>query len=130
MGGTDWQFLPTLVFSGKVQRAIQELEGTSHVPTRNINLTEHYDQFVADQVRDGRFKNASEVLRAGLHLLEQQSCRDQEKLLLLKALAAEGFEQLDQGQGIEIDSPQQLSEFIESIGSPKSDRRVSRKKGA
>ena len=61
------------------------------MPTRNINLTDHFDRFVADQVRTGRYKNASEVLRAGLHLLEQQSREGLEKLALLRTLAQEGF---------------------------------------
>lgn len=86
------------------------------MPTRNINLTEHYDRFVAEQVRAGRYKNASEVLRAGLHLLEQQSCEEREKLALLRALAKEGFDRIDQGQGIEINGSRQLSEFITGLG--------------
>ncbi|HIB66384.1 MAG TPA: hypothetical protein EYO33_15045 [Phycisphaerales bacterium] len=32
------------------------------MPTRNVNLTEHYHKFVEAQVRSGRFKNASEVM--------------------------------------------------------------------
>lgn len=99
------------------------------MPTRNINLTEHYDRFVAEQVRAGRYKNASEVLRAGLHLLEQQSQRDHEKLTLLRALAAEGFDQIDQGQGIEFDSREQISEFIASLGAAPSKARKSRRNG-
>lgn len=34
--------------------------------TRNVNLTEHYDRFVDEQVASGQFENASEVMRAGL----------------------------------------------------------------
>lgn len=86
------------------------------MPTRNINLTEHYDRFVAEQVRKGRFRNVSEVMRASLRLLEQQTREEREKLVLLKALAAEGFDQIDQGQGIEIESENQLTTLISEIG--------------
>ncbi|HWA94504.1 MAG TPA: type II toxin-antitoxin system ParD family antitoxin [Terracidiphilus sp.] len=53
------------------------------MPTRNINLTPQMDRFVADRIRDGRYANASEVLRAGLRALEQD---EQEDALKLKAL--------------------------------------------
>ena len=86
------------------------------MPTRNINLTNRYDRFVADQISAGRFRNASEVMRAGLHLLEQQSCEEQAKLAMLRALAAEGFDQIDQGLGIEIESREQLADHIAGIG--------------
>jgi antitoxin ParD1/3/4 len=46
------------------------------MPTRNMNLTGHYDQFVENEIAVGRYKNASEVLRAGLRLLEQQARED------------------------------------------------------
>ena len=86
------------------------------MPTRNINLTERYHEFVEQQVKAGRFRNASEVMRAGLRLLEQQSHEEQQKLELLRALAAEGFDQLDQGEGITLDGPQRLSAYIRRLG--------------
>ena len=86
------------------------------MPTRNINLTEHFDRFVEKQVGGGRFRNASEVMRAGLHLLEQQTLEEKQKLALLRTLAAEGFGQLDQGQGIAIDDERQLADVISRIG--------------
>jgi antitoxin ParD1/3/4 len=72
-------------------------ERITNMPTRNVNLTGHYDQFVVEQVTSGRFKNASEVMRAGLRLPEQQNHEEAEKLALLRSLAKEGFDQLDQG---------------------------------
>jgi antitoxin ParD1/3/4 len=86
------------------------------MPTRNINLTEHYDRFIEEQVTSGQFKNASEVTRAGLRLLEQHSREEQEKLAALRALAAKGFDELDQGRGIVLDGRDQLAEFIGQIG--------------
>ncbi len=86
------------------------------MPTRNINLTDHFDQFVEDQVGAGSYRNASEVMRAGLRLLEQQTQEEHEKLALLRSLAMQAFEQIDQGQGIEISSDRQLAGFIKRIG--------------
>ncbi len=86
------------------------------MPTRNVNLTEHYDRFVEEQIASGQFKNASEVMRAGLRLLEQHRREEQEKLAALRALAAEGFGELDQGRGIILDGREPLSEFIAAAG--------------
>jgi len=86
------------------------------MPTRNVKLTEHYDRFVEEQVASGQFKNASEVMRAGLRLLEQHSQEEQEKLAALRALAAQGVDELDQGRGIVLDGREQLAEFIGQIG--------------
>jgi putative addiction module CopG family antidote len=41
------------------------------MPTRNVNLTDELDRFVAKKVRSGRYENASEVVRAGLRTLER-----------------------------------------------------------
>jgi antitoxin ParD1/3/4 len=36
----------------------------------SIALNEHYEQFIKKQLESGRYNNASEVVRAGLRLLE------------------------------------------------------------
>lgn len=95
------------------------------MPTRNINLTDHYDRFVEKQIEAGRYKNASEVLPAGLRLLEHQTSADEEKLVLLKKLAAEGFEALDQGEGLSLAGEKPLGEAIARIG-----RRAAKKAAA
>jgi antitoxin ParD1/3/4 len=92
------------------------------MPTRNVNLTDRYDRFVSKEIKSGRYRNASEVMRAGLSFLEKQKREEDEKLKLLRALAKEGFRQLDQGLGIEIGSDEELREFMERI-----DRRVAKK---
>lgn len=56
--------------------------------TRNtsISLGEHFGEFVDRQVESGRFASASEVLRAGLRLLEEREA----KLGALRQALAEG----------------------------------------
>lgn len=94
------------------------------MPTRNVNLTAHFDRFVEEQVASGKFKNASEVMRAGLRLLEQHTLEDQQKLDTLRAMADQAFEQLDRGEGTTFDRDEQLADFIGQAG-----RRVARRKG-
>jgi len=38
----------------------------------SISLGDHFENFMKDQLRTGRFNNASELIRAGLRLLEQE----------------------------------------------------------
>jgi antitoxin ParD1/3/4 len=59
--------------------------------TRNVNLTDHYDHLVETLITSGKYKNSSDVMRAGLRLLEQEEQEDREKLSLLRRLASEAF---------------------------------------
>ena len=52
----------------------------------SISLGEHFDGFIAEQLDSGRYGSASEVVRAGLRLLENNEC----KLAALRQALAEG----------------------------------------
>ncbi|MFQ5790987.1 MAG: type II toxin-antitoxin system ParD family antitoxin [Acidobacteriota bacterium] len=54
----------------------------------SIALGEHFAAFVEQQVSGGRYGNASEVVRAGLRLLEEREA----KLKALRAAIDEGLE--------------------------------------
>ncbi|SHG26800.1 antitoxin ParD1/3/4 [Salegentibacter echinorum] len=41
----------------------------------SISLGDYFDQFVQTQVSAGRYKNVSEVIRAGLRLLENEESK-------------------------------------------------------
>lgn len=47
----------------------------------SVTLGEHFDEFVAEKIRQGRFQSVSEVVRAGLRSLEENEA----KLELLRA---------------------------------------------
>jgi len=52
----------------------------------SIALSEHFQTFIEGQVAEGRYGSASEVVRAGLRLLEEREAR----LATLRAALIEG----------------------------------------
>ena len=59
------------------------------MPT-SVALGNHFEAFVRDQLQSGRFNNASEVVRAGLRLLEEREERKQVELDALRAKISAG----------------------------------------
>lgn len=100
------------------------------MPTRNVSLTEHFNEFVDEQIRAGRYRNASEVLSAGLNLLEKEAEKHRAQLTVLRYLAQKGLDELDQGQGIEIENDEQLSELISKIRKRVQRKSSKRRRGA
>ncbi len=52
----------------------------------SFSLGEHFSDFIEEQVNHGRYGSASDVVRAGLRLLEEQEAR----LTVLRAALVEG----------------------------------------
>ena len=52
----------------------------------SISLGDHFDQFIASQLATGRYSSATEVVRAGLRLLENEEL----KFETLRGLISEG----------------------------------------
>ncbi len=67
----------------------------------SISLGNYFDQFVKSKVIEGRFKNVSEVIRAGLRLLEEE----ESKVIALKNAIKEG---IDSGIAHDFDSKRHL----------------------
>src|ERR1022692_4623633 len=85
------------------------------MPTRNVNLTEHFDRFIETGVTSGRFGNASEVVREGLRLLEQREQEDKARLEWLRAAAKEGFDAVDRGDFTALNSEEEIGTFLREI---------------
>jgi antitoxin ParD1/3/4 len=67
----------------------------------SISLGNHFEQFIESAVSKGRYNTASEVVRAGLRLLEEEENR-------LNALRLAIQEGLDSGRVIDFDSRKNL----------------------
>ena len=63
----------------------------------SVSLDSHFTDFVDEQVKAGRYASASEAVRAGMRLLQQEEA----KLDLLRKTLATGEAELDQGLGLD-----------------------------
>jgi antitoxin ParD1/3/4 len=54
----------------------------------SITLGSYFDQFIQTVLKEGRYKNASEVVRAGLRLLEEE----EQKIIALRRAIDEGIQ--------------------------------------
>lgn len=86
------------------------------MPTKNVNLTEHFSAFVDRLVDSGKYESASEVMRTALRLLEQRTEEEARKLKLLRKLAKEGLDSLDRGEGIKFNSADELGQYFDALG--------------
>lgn len=77
---------------------ISEMKNTS------ISLGNYFDNFVSSQVSVGRYKNVSEVVRAGLRLLEGE----ESKVIALRKAIQEG---IDSGIAHNFNSDKHLQEL-------------------
>jgi len=83
---------------GNFVKSFYEMKNTS------ISLGNYFDQFVSSQVSAGRYKNVSEVIRAGLRLLEDE----ESKAIALKNAIQEG---IDSGIAHDFDPKKHLQEL-------------------
>ncbi|WKL49826.1 type II toxin-antitoxin system ParD family antitoxin [Flavobacterium pectinovorum] len=67
----------------------------------SISLGNHFENFIEHSLSEGRFKNASEVIRAGLRLLEEEESR----LIVLKDAIQKG---IDSGRAENFDPAKHL----------------------
>jgi antitoxin ParD1/3/4 len=70
----------------------------------SISLGDYFDQFVHSQASYGRYKNVSEVIRAGLRLLENE----ENKAIALRNAIQEG---IDSGTASNFDAQKNLEQL-------------------
>ena len=78
------------------------------VAKKSYVVGERFEQFISKQLETGRFNNASEVVRAGLRLLEDEEARLEE----LRQLIAEGDADFEAGRAATFHSAKELETAI------------------
>ncbi|MCF1716716.1 type II toxin-antitoxin system ParD family antitoxin [Flavihumibacter sp. RY-1] len=74
----------------------------------SVSLGDYFEDFVESKISEGRYKNASEVIRAGLRLLEE----DEQRLLMLRDAIKQG---LSSGIDTNFDSKKHLERLKSKI---------------
>lgn len=74
----------------------------------SVVLSEYFDRFVANEIASGRFGNTSEVIRAGLRLLE----REEKKLEVLRAAVDEG---LNSPESEDVDGEKAFDDLLSGL---------------
>jgi antitoxin ParD1/3/4 len=82
------------------------------MPTRNVVLTDHQSEFVDALVASGRYQNASEAMRSGLRLLEQQEAAWEE----IRKGVLEGLAQAERGE-FALGTPEEIFDRALKTGS-------------
>lgn len=79
------------------------------MPTRNVVLTDYQAELVERLVSSGRYQNASEVLREGLRLIEDQEAEAKARIKALRDAARVGIADIEAGRYRTFDSPADLN---------------------
>ena len=67
----------------------------------NVSLTPELEKLVKSKVQSGRYHSASEVIREGLRLLDDQDRLRNAQLEEVRRKIQIGIDQLDRGEGID-----------------------------
>ena len=76
----------------------EEIE--AEIKFMNVSLTPELEKLVASKVESGLYQSASEVIREGLRLLEDQDRLRELHLNEVRKKIQTGIDQLDRGEGI------------------------------
>jgi antitoxin ParD1/3/4 len=84
------------------------------MPTQNVNLSQEHAEFIRQSIDGGEYRNVSEVVRAGLRLLKNEQAEERLKLRVLRRLATQAFDEIDQGK-FQTVPPNSIDQFIALI---------------
>ena len=85
----------------------------------HVSLTPELEEYVHDKVQTGRYNSASEVVREGLRLLEEQDQLKQIRIEELKKKIQVGLEDADAGRVRKFDAGKIMAKVTEALAAEK-----------
>jgi antitoxin ParD1/3/4 len=95
------------------------------MPTRNVVLTDYQAELVERLVSSGRYQNASEVLREGLRLVEDQEAHGKARIKALREAARIGIADVEAGRYRTFRAHSELDQHLDKLR----DETLTRKRG-
>ena len=85
------------------------------MPTRNVVLTDRQAELVERLVAEGRYQNASEVMREGLRLVEDREEQAKARLKALREAARVGIADIEGGRYRTFDSAAEINRHLRTV---------------
>lgn len=85
------------------------------MPTRNVVLSDRQAALIAKLVESGRYQNASEVMRAGLRLIERQEAEEEIRLQAMREAVEVGIADIAAGRYRAFDTAEELRDGFSAI---------------
>lgn len=83
--------------------------------SQHVEIPDHEADFIRQCVLDGRYKDAGEVVQAGLRLLEQQEAEECQKRERFRAEVQRGVDDLENGRYFDVKGPEEFAAFFDDI---------------
>lgn len=82
------------------------------MPTRNVVLTKHQEEFIETMIETGQYQNASEILREGLRLVENNQKSYAARLQAFKDAVQIGEDAFDRGEYRQFSDVESLTAYL------------------
>lgn len=83
--------------------------------TQHLELSERDSEFVRRRVLEGRYKDANEVVEAGLRLLQEREEEERCQLERLRADVQKGMDDLEAGRYLEVNGPEEMGLVFDEV---------------
>ena len=79
----------------------------------SVHLSEDQERFIHEGVRSGRFADEGDAIVNGVRMLQTRDAEQRAKLQFLRQACDEALASLNRGEGIDFDSPESFSIWMQ-----------------